>query len=126
MVTPGSGVRLRGSCWRRDTSRSNITSPLTTYCSTLYPPSPLSGIEGHPCAQNAALGGHRLASPSVHMVFLEGVFTGCGSHCMVTGANQVSRDILINPPVMDRDNGEEPGNKTRGQVRTAEIDQYWL
>ena len=64
LVTPGSGVRLRGSCWRRDTSRSNITSPLTTYCSTLYPPSPLSGIEGHPCAQNAALGGHRLASHS--------------------------------------------------------------
>ena len=45
---------------------------------------------------------------------------------MVTGANQVSRDILIITPVMDRDNGEEPGNKTRGQVRTAEIDQYWL
>ena len=41
-------------------------------------------------------------------------------------ANQVSRDILIITPVMDRDNGEEPGNKTRGQVRTAEIDQYWL
>ena len=69
LVTPGSGVRLRGSCWRRDTSRSNITSPLTTYYSTLYPPSPPSGIEGHPCAQNAALGGHRLASHSVHMVF---------------------------------------------------------